>query len=302
MVGGDEYKEYTGKDGSTYCFPYLYGQPVQDMNDVANALEKHGYDVIRCKNPTRDQFKAALTKFESKIEELKLSGDDSLVAFFYYAGHGVQVPSPDDDTGEPNNFLICHDTTWLTQEEVDEADTIHLKIARKNRHFSKSAINLREKVVDMIRRASRCAGIEKVFSVIVLDCCRENPNLGSIIGRNVQGRGGNAGVEPTNVGVGKAAGSASLIAFSCSAGQYANNSEEGKQNGLYTGAVLESLVDPNCKVSTTFSKATSIVRRTIAEGRSTGRANYKDQEPLVVGDMPYEWEDLVWQLLKPKAI
>jgi len=58
--------------------------PVNDANDIAVALQKCGFTVIKRININRPQIRAAVRTFGDQI---KRGG----VGLFFYAGHGIQV-------------------------------------------------------------------------------------------------------------------------------------------------------------------------------------------------------------------
>jgi len=59
--------------------------PVNDVNDIAEALRNLGFTVIRKRNSTQREMEKAIRKFGKNLR--KHNG----VGLFYYAGHGIRI-------------------------------------------------------------------------------------------------------------------------------------------------------------------------------------------------------------------
>ncbi len=109
---------------------------VNDARSVARVLADIGFQVTQLENLNRADTERAIRRFASEIR-----GGDT--AFFYYAGHGMQI--------EGVNYLIPTDF-----EAEDE-------ISGKDRGVS----------VDVVRE--RMEGARAALSILVIDACRNNP-------------------------------------------------------------------------------------------------------------------------------
>lgn len=112
-----------------------------DARAIAAALRDLGFVVTHVENSTRPQLASSIARFGAAL------GPDD-IAWFFYAGHGVQI------SGE--NFLIPSDFGGSSQTEV-----------------RLSAISLTE-----LQNAVRKARV----SIVVLDACRNNPYAGDRAG------------------------------------------------------------------------------------------------------------------------
>lgn len=74
---------------------------VEDIEDVAVALKRHGFEVSKYENLTRPQFEKAFTQF---VQTSGQDPDNRLL--FYYAGHGHTEPMA---TGEELGYLVMVD-------------------------------------------------------------------------------------------------------------------------------------------------------------------------------------------------
>jgi len=110
--------------------------PVNDATDIAIALEKTGFTVMRSVNATRTQMRRAIRGFGEEINK-------GAVGLFYYAGHGIQV------AGE--NYLVP------TGAEVGSEDEVEDECLK----------------VSSVLRKMETAG--NSLNIIILDACRDNP-------------------------------------------------------------------------------------------------------------------------------
>src|ERR1700704_4319971 len=105
---------------SAYVDAGTLGNPVNDATDVAVALQKSGFEVIKAV----DLDKAA---FERKIRDFAAALAGAEVGLFFYAGHGLQVSG--------KNYLVpvdakLEDATGLDFEMV-QLDVIHRIMERQ---------------------------------------------------------------------------------------------------------------------------------------------------------------------------
>jgi uncharacterized caspase-like protein len=105
---------------SAYVDAGTLGNPVNDATDVAVALQKSGFEVIKAV----DLDKAA---FERKIRNFAAALAGAEVGLFFYAGHGLQVSG--------KNYLVpvdakLEDATGLDFEMV-QLDVIHRIMERQ---------------------------------------------------------------------------------------------------------------------------------------------------------------------------
>jgi branched-chain amino acid transport system substrate-binding protein len=119
-----------------YAPPANLKNPVNDAQDVAQALRPLGFDVIL-------QTDADLRSMQRGVREFQARLAAGGVGLFYYAGHGMQVRG--------NNYLIPVEAKISTEAELDDEALDVNRVLR---------------VLDESR--SR-------VSVVVLDACRDNP-------------------------------------------------------------------------------------------------------------------------------
>jgi hypothetical protein len=128
--------------------PYLKNT-LNDANDMDSILTKLGFDVWKCLDCTRDSLSDSLDSWGKKI----MNAD---IAFFYYAGHGVEA-------NETDYLLGTNSNPQSTKELNDRAYPINL-------------------ILDKMDNAnSKC-------NIIILDACRDNP-LASTLNRGIGTKG-----------------------------------------------------------------------------------------------------------------
>jgi hypothetical protein len=110
--------------------------PVNDANDMAEALKQCDFTVMKTVNATRSQMRRAIRKFGNKI---KGGG----VGLFYYAGHGIQV--------DGENYLIPIGAEVRTEDEVPD-ECLRVSSVLRKMHVAGNRLN-----------------------IIMLDACRDNP-------------------------------------------------------------------------------------------------------------------------------
>ncbi|UJR11673.1 hypothetical protein I4U23_015854 [Adineta vaga] len=107
--------------------------PVNDANDMSNALQSIGFKVSKGINLTCNQMQSSVNKFIDSIQSTDL-------ALFYFAGHGTQW--------EDQNFLVPCDDENLSGENI-----------------TRYAINAQHVLKHMSDR-------KPFATVFLLDCCR----------------------------------------------------------------------------------------------------------------------------------
>jgi formylglycine-generating enzyme required for sulfatase activity len=110
--------------------------PVNDANDVATALKKCNFKVMKSINATRKEMRKAIRAFGKKINK-------GAVGLFYYAGHGIQV--------DGENYLVPVNAKVYTEAEVEDEC---LKVSSVLRQMESAGNRL---------------------NIIILDACRDNP-------------------------------------------------------------------------------------------------------------------------------
>jgi len=110
--------------------------PENDANSIDEVLKDLGIDTIKLIN-------IGVADFKTQLDEYKLRLNDYEVAFFFYAGHGLQI--------EGENFLCATDTDFSNENRVK---------------YSSISINY---LIDVMNKSS-------VYTkIIILDACRDNP-------------------------------------------------------------------------------------------------------------------------------
>jgi len=110
--------------------------PVNDANDMATALKKCNFKVMKSINATRQEMRRSIRKFGEEINK-------GAVGLFYYAGHGIQV--------DGENYLVPVNAEVYTEAEVEDEC---LKVSSVLRQMESAGNRL---------------------NIIILDACRDNP-------------------------------------------------------------------------------------------------------------------------------
>ena len=127
--------------------------PVNDATDMAKALERIGFEVIKSTDAGKESMMAAVNTFGEKLEQEKYK-----VALFYYAGHGMQVGG--------KNYLIPVDAQPKSEVNVKT-----------------SCVSVSDNILGVMESSD-----EGRANVIILDACRDNPFAKNVT-RGSQGRG-----------------------------------------------------------------------------------------------------------------
>jgi len=142
---------------------YRYSQPLanplNDATDVADMLERLGFDVIRLFNGDFSKIRDAIRTFNAAVSEAE-------IGIVYYAGHGMEL-------GGEN---------WLIPVDAE---------LKNDRDLPYESVSLKT-VMESVSRASQ-------LGLVILDSCRDNPFLAKMnrsrMTRSVER--GLARVEPT---------------------------------------------------------------------------------------------------------
>ena len=110
--------------------------PVNDANDMADALERCNFTVMKKINANRREMRRAIRKFGDEIKS-------GVVGLFYYAGHGIQVK------GE--NYLVPIGADVYSEAEVED-ECLKVSSVLRQMDYAGNRLN-----------------------IIILDACRDNP-------------------------------------------------------------------------------------------------------------------------------
>lgn len=113
--------------------------PVNDANDLSEALHQLGFTVITKINVTHREMERSLREFKQKITP-------NSVALFYFSGHGVQMNG--------KNYLLPVGQTIYGPEEI----------------------RFKSVQADFVLAKMESAGSK--VNIVVLDACRNNPSKG----------------------------------------------------------------------------------------------------------------------------
>jgi formylglycine-generating enzyme required for sulfatase activity len=189
--------------------------PVNDAEDVAAALGRLGFDVTPVMNSTGAAMTDAVETFFTKASGAR-------VAFFYYAGHGLQYE------GAP--YLAPIDAKLLSETAI------------KREAFAA------QDIVSRLETSARA-------SIVVLDACRNNP-LAERLQRKLVGNGRSA-----SVGRGlsrmETAGGNTLLVYSAGPGQVAEDGDG--RNSPFTTAFLKHAETPGLEVEQMLKRVTAEV-------------------------------------------
>ncbi len=133
--------------------------PINDAQDIAEALTSLGFTVVYEENATKQVMQQAIGRFTQKLRE-------NSIGVFYYAGHGTQ------HAGE--NYLIPVD--------------FH---GRSENAYQEQAVVAQQILIDMNASGS-------TTNVMILDACRDNPFAQSST-RGLRSGGGNGLAEMSKV-------------------------------------------------------------------------------------------------------
>lgn len=218
---------------SDYRHVQALANPSNDARIIAEALTALRFDVIRVDNPSRSELLQARLEFLERL-------DGSDIAFFYYAGHAIQIGNV--------NYLIPIDAELGMREDV-----------------AANFIDLSGIVNEMDQRAKT--------KIVVLDACRDNP-FEAELAEALAGRPEAAGVKRGLAAIKRADVLAkpdeegqgfntygSIIAFAAAPGTTATDGDG--VNSPYTAALAVELAKPGVEVGQMFrAAAANVVRET----------------------------------------
>jgi formylglycine-generating enzyme len=110
--------------------------PVNDANDVAEALEELGFTVIKKNNLSRTEFLEVVDDFGAKLPNYQ-------AGLFYYSGHGLQFAGV--------NYLVPTDANMSSEPQIEHH------------------------CVPLGRVLSAMEGAQTKTNLVFLDACRDNP-------------------------------------------------------------------------------------------------------------------------------
>ncbi|MEJ7808402.1 MAG: caspase family protein [Telluria sp.] len=128
----------------SYSHALALPNPPNDASDVCNALRKLDFEVICKLNlATKREFKDAIYEFSGKLNE-------NSVAFFYFAGHGLQI--------DGLNYLIPTNAALRTKSDIED-ESVQINYLMNELETRRAAVN-----------------------IFVLDACRNNPFINPVRG------------------------------------------------------------------------------------------------------------------------
>ena len=146
---------------SAYRNTPVLANPVNDAEDIANALKKVGFNVLFERNLDKRGMERAMARFARLAQ-------DADAALFFYAGHGMQYRGL--------NYLVPVDA------KLEDEFSLNYELTR---------------IDDVLFGLERARGVK----VLILDACRNNPLLDRLTltstTRDIVGTRGLARIEPT---------------------------------------------------------------------------------------------------------
>ena len=129
---------------AAYANALPLANPLNDASDVCGALRRLDFDVVCKLNvATKREFKDAIYEFSGKINE-------QTVAFFYFAGHGLQI--------DGLNYVIPTQAALRTKSDIED-ESVQINYLMNELEARHAALN-----------------------IFVLDACRDNPFVSPIRG------------------------------------------------------------------------------------------------------------------------
>lgn len=181
-----------------------------DANDISDSLRKIGFE-------TEPYIDIDLKRTKDVIEKWLATLKDYDVALFYFSGHGAEV--------EGTNYLFPIDAQPKDKFELGEQTIVANKIIN----------DLNE--------------LKLIFSIVILDACRNNPITKSWT-RNAT----NGGLSNMN------AGKNMFIGYAAEPGKSALDGYNNNRNGIYTEAILKYITQPNFTIDQIFTKISKEVQ------------------------------------------
>ncbi len=211
---------------------------VNDARAVGEGLTKLGFEVLASENATRRTINTKLVEFANKVRE----GD---IAFFFFAGHGVEVGGV--------NYLLGVDSPQASEGEegliTGEGIAANAVVDQMQEHGAKVAM-------------------------LVLDACRDNPF--KTAGRGI---GGTRGLTMMRVPTGV------FVLYSAGEGQAALdrlNDNDPSPNSVFTRTFVELLGQPGLTLHDIAKKTQSEVYTLAQSVRHTQLPAYDDR---IIGEL-----------------
>ncbi|MCP4082137.1 MAG: caspase family protein [Planctomycetaceae bacterium] len=110
--------------------------PINDAEDMADALQAAGFSVTLVRNASQQQMNQAVNQFAAKLTRKD-------IALFYFSGHGVQI--------DGRNYLV----------------PLGVKLASQS--------DAKEQSVDLAHAIEALTGSGAAASILIMDACRNNP-------------------------------------------------------------------------------------------------------------------------------
>jgi len=191
--------------------------PLNDVNDLSEALEKLGYNVT-------SHFNLDKGEFERVVNQFYLNQNYS-VSLFYYAGHAVQL--------EDVNYLIPVSNKEVSTLDSLVASSVSLNVVMRNLKMNSDKANL-----------------------LILDSCRTDPFAENVVSKVVKStRSFQRAIKKskTNKGLAPVKGpKGTLIAYSTAPNSVAYDGDG--RNGLYTKYLLEYMFNDGVTIEQVFKQ------------------------------------------------
>ena len=188
---------------------------VNDAQDMHDALKRMGYQVQLVLDPDIETLLTAKRAFSTSV----MAGD---ICLFYFAGHGVEAAVEQGRHYESSNWLIAREVPACNDDLP---------------RFALDGTVLLRNMQDQ----------KPLLTLMVLDCCRNNP-----LKQHCRGLG-DGGLSVMDGGAG------SFVAFACAPKKQAAEPPVGR-NGIYTKHLLERLETPGLRIEDLFIDVGNAVR------------------------------------------
>jgi hypothetical protein len=188
--------------------------PVNDATDVADALQRLQFDVVKLLDATYDQMNDAAHEFEGVAANAQ-------IAVVFYAGHGVEA------NGE--NWLVPINARLGSQADAPN------------------------EFVSLQSLSSRVAKASKL-GLIILDACRDNPFVAPVDNvEPTHPRSENISTRSTAKGLAPASPPSNvLVAFAAKDGSVARDGEG--RNSPFSSSLLTNIETPGLEISALFRR------------------------------------------------
>ena len=203
--------------------------PANDANAITESLKRLGFEVVKLIDPTHRELRLAELDFIDLLEEAD-------VAFFYYAGHSIQLDGA--------NILIPVDAQFDSVEKMSDKTFELARLVNRMDRFAKTKI-------------------------IVLDACRDNPFVNKFqtaaIGSGRSISIGLAGigtlVKDEEISAAEFDTYGTIVSYAAAPGNVAADGQG--INSPYTSALLKRLEEPGLEVGRLFRQvAADVIKET----------------------------------------